>query len=112
MTTLTRQGDVCVLTVEGELNRTSVGEFQTLVDRCLIEDARDFIIDFADCTGADSAALEALTWLTRECVDRLGMCKLCNLSDTLETILRITRLDGQLGMCVTMDEALAALKQT
>lgn len=110
MTTLTQQGDVSILTVEGELNRPAVAQFRGLVDECLGHDARDFVVDLVECTGVDSAGLEALTGLNRQCQERLGMLKLCALSDMLEKIVEITRLDRQLDICVTLEEALAALK--
>ncbi len=110
MTKLTQHGDVCVLAIEGELNKTTAGQFRQLVDECQQKDARDFIVDFTDCTGVDSAALEMLTQLKRECEERLGMCRLCMLSDTLEKILEMTRLDGELEASTTVEEALAALR--
>ena len=110
MTTLTRQNDVCILGIEGELNKATVDQFREVVDECFADDARDFIIDFVDCTGADSRGLETLTWLNREAQERLGMAKLCSLSEALEKVLEITRLDKQLDICVTLEEAVAALK--
>ncbi len=110
MTTLTKQGDICVLAIEGELNKATVDQFQSLVDECVGADARDFVIDFLDCTGVDSMGLEALTRLRRDCEERLGMAKLCTLSESMAKVFEMTRLDKQLDICVTMEEALAALK--
>jgi anti-anti-sigma factor len=110
MTTLTRQDDACILAVEGELNRTSVDQFRGLVQQCLDDNAHDFVVDLIECTGVDSAGLEAFTWLSRTCQERLGMAKLCAPSDALEKILEITRLKQQLEVCITLEEALAALK--
>ncbi|HRX83526.1 MAG TPA: STAS domain-containing protein [Phycisphaerae bacterium] len=110
MTTLTREQDVCVLGVEGELNKATVSQFQELVDQCLAQDARDFVVDLLDCTGIDSAGLETLTRLNRTCQEKLGMAKLCNLSESMEKIMEITRLRNELDQCVTLEDALAALK--
>lgn len=110
MTTLTQQDDVRILAVEGELNRATAGQFRDLVENAFAEDARDFIVDLVDCTGVDSVGLESLTWLHRTCEEKLGMAKLCAASDSLEQILQITRLTGQLDVRVTLDEALDALK--
>jgi stage II sporulation protein AA (anti-sigma F factor antagonist) len=110
MTTLTRQKDVCVLSLEGELNKATVDQFQQLVDECLVKDARDFVVDLADCTGIDSRGLEAITLLNRTCQEKLGMAKLCNLNKTMEKIFELTRLNNDLDLCATLEEALAALK--
>ncbi len=109
MTTSTIQDNVCVLTIEGELNKSTVGQFQELVDAAVVESTHDFVIDLVDCTGVDSAGLEAFTQLHRECQERLGMCKICTLSESLEKILEVTRLSKQLELCVTLEEAMAAL---
>ena len=110
MTTLTRQDDVCILAIEGELNKATVEQFRELTEQCFAEDARDFVVDFADCTGVDSKGLEALTWLNREAQERLGMAKLSMLSEAMEKVMEITRLDQQVDIRVTLEEALAALK--
>lgn len=110
MTTITRHDDVHILNIDGGLIASSVGEFKELAETAMANDARDFIVNLQDCTSLDSAALEALTWLQRECTDRLGMCKLCMLSETLEKILEMTRLDRQLDVCLSLDEAIESLK--
>jgi len=110
MTTLTRTNDVCVLAVEGELNKATIDQFQRLVDSCLTENAHDFVVDLLDCTGIDSRGLETLTQLNRTCHEKLGMAKLCNLNDAMKKVLEITRLNDQLDVCTTLDEAMAALK--
>jgi anti-anti-sigma factor len=84
-------------------------EFRDRVQASFAEDARDFVVDFSETTGVDSAGLEALTWLKRECDERLGLLKLCRLSETLRKILELTRLDRQLDRCEDLDEALASL---
>jgi len=110
VTTLTQEDDIRVLIVEGELNHGSAVQLRQLAAGALEDGAHDFVIDLADCTGVDSAALEALTWLSRQSRERLGMTKLCMLSDALEQIMAITRLDQQLDICVTREEALASLQ--
>ncbi|HNO77487.1 MAG TPA: STAS domain-containing protein [Phycisphaerae bacterium] len=109
MTNSTMHDNVCVLAVEGELNKSTVDQFRELVDQAVVGDIRDFVVDFADCTGVDSVGLEALTQLHRECQERLGMCKLCTLSEPIEKVMEVTRLDKQLDLCVTLDEAMTSL---
>ena len=110
MTTLTKKGDICVLTIEGELNKATVEQFEALVAESASEDARDFVVDFTDCTGVDSMGLEALTRLRRSCEENLGMVRFCMLSETMTKILEITRLDKKLELCITLEDALAALQ--
>ncbi len=102
----TAEGTVCVLTIDGELSRFNVDEFRNQVEQSLAGDGRDFVVDFAEATGIDSAGLEALTWLKRECDERLGMIKLCSLSAALRKILEMTRLDRRFALNEHVDEAL------
>jgi len=110
MTTLSRKNDVCVLAVAGELNKATVGQFQQLVDECLLDDARDFVVECTECTGIDSQGLEALTRLNRSCQEKLGMSKIASPGDWLTKVFEITRLNEELETCQTLDEALTALK--
>lgn len=82
-----------------------------MAERSMGSAGGDFVVDLVDCTGMDSAGLEALLWLSRTCQERLGMLKLCALSEALEKVLEITRLNQRLETCVTLDEAVSALKK-
>lgn len=109
-TDLIQDGDVHVVRVEGELNHLAAEALRVRIESAQREEACDFVVNLADCTGIDSAGLEMLTWLQQQCQERLGMCKVCMLSETLETVLAITRLEKQLDVCETVDDALAELK--
>jgi anti-anti-sigma factor len=104
-----KNGNVCVLKVEGALSDASVRQFRTGVEHAFADDGRDFVVDFADATGIDSAGLEALTWLKRECDERLGLMRLCNLPETMRRILEMTRLDRQLEQYEIEDETWKSL---
>ncbi|MBU0716765.1 MAG: STAS domain-containing protein [Planctomycetes bacterium] len=104
--TATQKGNVCLLTVDGELIGANVKQFCGLVQRAFAADSRDFVVDFAEATAVDSEGLEALTWLKRECDERLGMVKLCRLSGKLTKTLEVTRLNRQFERYDLKDEAL------
>lgn len=104
--TASQEGNVCVLAIDGELTEADAEEFCHLVEQTLARDERDFVVDFAEATVIDSAGLEALTWLKRECDERLGLMKLCNLPDALKKILEMTRLHHQFEQYEFVDEAL------
>ena len=104
--TSSQEGNVCVLIVDGELTVANVKQFRALVEQAFAGDGRDFVVDFAEATGIDSAGLEALTWLKRECDEQLGMMKLCNLSDAPKKIHEMTRLDLPFEQYERVDEAL------
>ena len=103
------EGDACVLSIDGEFAGATVTEFCRVVEQSLAGDGRDFVVDLAETTGIDSTGLEALTWLKRECDERLGLMKLCNLSDAMKKILEMTRLSRQFEQYEFLDEALKTL---
>jgi len=109
-TNLIQDGDVYVVQIEGELNHLAADALRAQIESAQGRDVCDFVVNMADCTGIDSAGLEALTWLQQQCQERLGMCKVCMISDAIRTVLIITRLDKQLDVCETVDDALAELK--
>ena len=106
-TTLTQEGQVNVLTVDGELIAETVSEFQRHVEQCHKRDVRDFVVDLALATTIDSAGLEALTALARECEERLGILKLSGADPTIRKILEMTRLDRRFDLSPDLDRALA-----
>ena len=85
--------DITMLKVDGDLCGSNAEELRATASACLAEGRRDFVIDLTDAHLCDSEGLESLTWLQRECEDRLGLIKLCGLSETLEKILEITKLN-------------------
>jgi len=109
-TTLTQHDDVSVLSVDGELMTPTVGQFRRLVEQCRQRDTRDFVVDLSRARGLDSAGLEALTALQRECEEQLGLLKLCGLSETLRKIMEMTRLDRRFDCQPTLADALAAMR--
>ena len=104
--TATSTGNVCLLTIDGELIGTNVQQFRSLVEQAFAADGRDVVVDFGNATAIDSEGLEALTWLRRECDERLGMVRLCRLSGTLRKTLEVTRLNRQFEQYDHRDEAL------
>ena len=88
----TATADITLLKVTGDLAGTNAEELRNVISECLAQGRHDYVIDLIDAPNCDSAGLEALTWLERECAERLGIVKLCGLSESFTKILEITRL--------------------
>jgi len=104
---------VTVIAPAGELNLDSVSKFNDAVDGNAVAaafepDRRDFLIDCRQLTGIDSAGLEALTALQRQCDEQLGMLRFAGADKTLLKILEMTRLDQRFSLHKDADEALAS----
>jgi anti-sigma B factor antagonist len=86
-------GQVCVLTVTGELTADDAPHVRKLVDERI--DHRqivDFVVDFEHATFVDSQGLETLCWIKKRCDDLFGQFKLATLDESCRKILEITRL--------------------
>lgn len=104
-----READVTILGVAGEFTADTIARFTEAAESAFAEQRRDFIVDLSEVTMIDSLGLEALTSLQRQCEEQLGMVRLCGVDQTMRKILEITRLDSQLIIVETQEEALSGL---
>jgi anti-sigma B factor antagonist len=107
-TKVTNQSGVQVLQVDGDLVVATCNLFREAVMPLLERDARDYVVDLSKTRGVDSAGLESLTWLRRTCEERLGEVKLAAPSETVRTVLRLTRLDERFEVHENHEAAVAS----
>ena len=105
---VTKQDDVTVLDVEGQL---IVGNRQELKQKVLEElenGERRFLIDF-DRTGyIDSSGLGVLVSLSKKIREQGGELRLANLNDDLRTLFELTKLDTLFQISASREEALSS----
>ena len=103
---VTKQGDVTVLDVEGQL---IVGNRQELKQKVLEElegGERRFLIDF-DRTGyIDSSGLGVLVSLSKKIREQGGELRLANLNEDLRTLFELTKLDTLFQIADSRERAL------
>lgn len=105
---LSRQGDVVVVEVEGQL---IVSNRQELKQRVLDEaegGARKILVDFAKTGYIDSAGLGVLVSLAKRLRELGGDLRLANLNDDLRTLFELTKLDTLFQISNSREQALAA----
>lgn len=91
--TVRKVGDVCVVSVEGQL---IVGNRQELKQRVLEElerGERKFLVDFGQTGYIDSSGLGVLVSLSKRIREVDGELRLANLNDDLKTLFELTKLD-------------------
>jgi len=91
--TMTKQGAVVVVEVEGQL---IVGNRQELKQKVLDElekGERKFLIDFGRTGYIDSSGLGVLVSLSKKIREQGGELRLANLNDDLKTLFELTKLD-------------------
>jgi anti-sigma B factor antagonist len=104
--TMTRQGPVVVVDVEGQL---IVGNRQELKQKVLDElekGERKFLIDFARTGYIDSSGLGVLVSLSKKIREQGGELRLANLNDDLKTLFELTKLDTLFQITDSRDRGL------
>lgn len=104
-----KQGDVCIVDVEGQL---IVGNRQELKQKVLDEierGERKFLVDFSQTGYIDSSGLGVLVSLSKKIREAGGELRLANLNDDLKTLFELTKLDTLFHIASTRDEALKNL---
>ena len=105
---VTKQDDVTVLDVEGQL---IVGNRQELKQKVLDElenGERKFLIDFERTGYIDSSGLGVLVSLSKKIREQGGELRLANLNEDLRTLFELTKLDTLFQISSSRDEALSS----
>ena len=72
--------------------------------------ARSFVLDFANVTLADSAALESLLWLSEETARAGGALRLVQPQHAVREALRLTRLSDRFECADSVEGAARAMR--
>ncbi len=107
--TVSRQGDITLVDVEGQL---IVGNRQELKQRVLEElekGEQTFVIDFTKTGYIDSSGLGVLVSLSKKIREHEGELRLAGLNEDLRTLFELTKLDTLFVIADSRAEALQGL---
>ncbi|MEZ4415043.1 MAG: STAS domain-containing protein [Gemmatimonadota bacterium] len=107
--TVSREGDITVVDVEGQL---IVGNRQELKQRVLEEldkGEKTFVIDFSNTGYIDSSGLGVLVSLSKKIREQGGELRLAGLNEDLRTLFELTKLDTLFVIADSRAEALQGL---
>ncbi len=103
-----KQGDVCVVDVDGQL---IVGNRQELKQKVLDEierGERRFLVDFSQTGYIDSSGLGVLVSLSKKIREAGGELRLASLNDDLKTLFELTKLDTLFQITNSRETGLAS----
>jgi len=103
---VSRDGDVTIVDVEGQLIVGNRQEFKQKVLDHLANGDRKFVIDFANTGYIDSSGLGVLVSLSKKIREQAGELRLSSLNEDLRTLFELTKLDTLFRIADTRDEAL------
>lgn len=88
-----REGDVVVVAVEGQLVAGNRQQLREAVMNEVERGARSVVIDFVDTGYIDSAGLGVLVSLSKKLREADASLRLIHLNEDLRTLFELTRLD-------------------
>ncbi|HKK50456.1 MAG TPA: STAS domain-containing protein [Myxococcota bacterium] len=104
--TVSNQGDVTVVEVEGQLIVGNRQELKQKVLEDLENGARKFVIDFSETGYIDSSGLGVLVSLSKKIREKGGELRLSSLNEDLRTLFELTKLDTLFRIADDKAEAL------
>ena len=84
--------DVAVLTLEGRLDASSANELKIAVQEFILDGRINMVVDLGEVTLLDSSGLGSLVAALRSVNKLNGEIKLAALSETVRSIIELTRL--------------------
>ncbi|MEX0842932.1 MAG: STAS domain-containing protein [Gemmatimonadota bacterium] len=103
---VSRDGDVTVVDVDGQL---IVGNRQELKQKVLTEleqGERKFLVDFTNTGYIDSSGLGVLVSLSKKIQEQEGELRLASLNEDLRTLFELTKLDTLFRIADTREAGL------
>ncbi len=104
--TVTQQGDVTVVEVEGQLIVGNRQELKQKVLEQLDAGVRKVLVDFSRTGYIDSSGLGVLVSLAKKIRDTGGDLRLANLNEDLQTLFELTKLDTLFQISESRERAL------
>ena len=103
---VSKNDDVTVVDVEGQLIVGNRQELKQKVLEHLEAGDRKFVIDFSDTGYIDSSGLGVLVSLSKKIREQGGELRLSSLNEDLRTLFELTKLDTLFRIADTRDQAL------
>jgi len=103
---VTKDGDITLVEVEGQLIVGNRQELKQKVLEHLEGGDRKFVIDFSNTGYIDSSGLGVLVSLSKKIRERGGELRLSSLNEDLRTLFELTKLDTLFRIADTKEQAL------
>ncbi len=105
----TREQDVVVISVEGQLIVANRQELKQQVLETLDTGDRRFVIDFSETGYIDSSGLGVLVSVSKKIREAGGELRLSGLNEDLRMLFELTKLDTLFSISDTKSEAISSV---
>lgn len=103
-------GPVALLIASGDFTADAIDSFRRVAGERLAAGARSVVLDLANVTLADSAALEGMLWLSEETARAGGALRLVAPQHPVREAMRLTRLSERFECADTVESAARSLR--
>ncbi len=103
-------GPIAVVTLSGEYTADDVDTFTRVAGERLKQASRHVVIDCEHLEFIDSAGLQSFLRLQENLGDKGGQLRLAKTDDTVQTILRLTRLELAFDRHDSIENAVRSLR--
>ena len=103
---VSREGEVTVVDVDGQLIVGNRQELKQKVLTQLEQGERKFLVDFTNTGYIDSSGLGVLVSLSKKIQEQEGELRLASLNDDLRTLFELTKLDTLFHIADTREAGL------
>lgn len=107
---LEQQDDIGLITLSGEISDSDSDLLRDRILEHIESGGHDVILNLAAVQSVDSKALETLLSLNEMIAERLGRLVIGEISEAVERILHVTRLQEQLETARSTQQALQTIK--
>ncbi|HUX34932.1 MAG TPA: STAS domain-containing protein [Gemmatimonadaceae bacterium] len=106
--TITKQGDISVVEIDGQLIVANRQDLKQMMLDALDGGARKLLVDFTKTGYIDSSGLGVLVSLSKKIREQGGELRLAALNDDLRTLFELTKLDTLFQIADSREQALAS----
>ena len=106
--TTSRQGDVTIVSVAGEVDVYTAAQLRAALDEEVAAQHVQLVVDLDEVTFLDSTGLGVLVGRLKLVRNQSGWLRLVCSNERILRVFRITGLDKVFGIHPSLDEALAA----
>jgi anti-sigma B factor antagonist len=106
--TTSRQGDVTIVSVAGEVDVYTAAQLRAALDEEVAADHVQLIVNLDEVTFLDSTGLGVLVGRLKLVRNQSGWLRLVCSNERILRVFRITGLDKVFGIHASLDDALAA----
>lgn len=105
-----REGPILIAGLSGRIDGTNARQVQTDLESALEDDDRQLLLDFADLSYISSAGLRVVLLVARQLDQKGGQLAVCNLSESISEIFKISGFDKIINVHADRPAALADLQ--